>query len=294
MLFRSPAIALVGQTFNIEAHWPAAVLVWALAALAGWLLLRDQAQQTLALLLIPAWMVCEISFYADNHIGEAVYVGRVLFTWAILYLTFFAGSRRRVVEGILFAASAIAAVVGVVLMLSFWSSFGSQTFLPFSTRMWAWMAIAALPLIVAGFHGHKGLIPIAAAIAFIVALPWCYRTQTETYTYPNAGAHTFTYTTPNLIAHALVAGFAVFLCAWGVRLASRVLVNLGIVGFAAAVAWFYFSDIYGALGRSMGLIGLGILFLVGGWAVEKARRRILARMTAGRAAPPSHPFAEAQ
>ena len=30
------AIALVGQIFNIQEHWPAAVLLWALAALAGW------------------------------------------------------------------------------------------------------------------------------------------------------------------------------------------------------------------------------------------------------------------
>ncbi|MGD1064750.1 MAG: DUF2157 domain-containing protein, partial [Terracidiphilus sp.] len=44
------AIALVGQIFNIQEHWPAAVLLWALAAFAGWALLRDQAQQTLALL----------------------------------------------------------------------------------------------------------------------------------------------------------------------------------------------------------------------------------------------------
>ena len=50
------AIALVGQIFNLQEHWPSAVLLWALAALAGWALLRDQAQQTLALLLIPAWI----------------------------------------------------------------------------------------------------------------------------------------------------------------------------------------------------------------------------------------------
>ncbi len=56
------AIALVGQIFNIQEHWPAAVLMWALAALAGWVLLRDQAQQTLTLLLVPAWMLSELSF----------------------------------------------------------------------------------------------------------------------------------------------------------------------------------------------------------------------------------------
>ena len=63
------AIALVGQIFNIQEHWPAAVLMWALAALVGWILLRDQAQQTLTLLLVPAWMVSEIAFRANWRIG---------------------------------------------------------------------------------------------------------------------------------------------------------------------------------------------------------------------------------
>ena len=103
------AIALVGQIFNIQEHWPAAVLLWALAALAGWMLLRDQAQQTLALLLVPAWIFCELGFRIEGHIGEDVYMGRLCFVWAILYLTFFLGSRRKAVQGILFAASAIAA-----------------------------------------------------------------------------------------------------------------------------------------------------------------------------------------
>ncbi len=60
---------------------------------------------------------------------------------------------------------------------------------------------------------------------------------------------------------------------WGVRQTSRALVNLGIVYFAIAVTWFYFSNIFDKVGRSLGLIGLGILFLAGGWALEKTRRR---------------------
>ena len=53
------AIALVGQIFNIQEHWPAGILLWALCALAGWALLGDQVQETIALLLLPAWIVCE-------------------------------------------------------------------------------------------------------------------------------------------------------------------------------------------------------------------------------------------
>jgi len=55
-------------------------------------------------------------------------------------------------------------------------------------------------------------------------------------------------------------------------------VNLGIVGFGAAVAWFYFSNIFDKMGRSLGLIGLGILFLAGGWLLEKMRRKLVAGM----------------
>lgn len=288
-LASGPAIALVGQIFEVQAHWPAAVLLWLLAALAGWILLRDQAQQALALLLVPAWMVCELAFRVEGSIGDSVYLGRLLFTWAILYLTFFAGSRRRAVREILFAAGAIAAASGTLLMLTSWISWSPmQTFIPFGTRVGAWTAIAALPLIIAAFHGHKGLVPIVVAVGFALALPWCSRTWTESYAHEPG----FTRTAPNLLAHLLVAGFALFLCAWGVRLASRALVNLGLAGFAAAVIWFYFSDVFSALGRSLGLIGLGILFLAGGWALEKARRRILARM--GWAAAPTHRIAEAQ
>ncbi len=279
------AIALVGQIFNIQEHWPAAVLLWALAALAGWVLLHDQAQQTLALLLVPAWIFCEIGFRSDGYIGDGVYMGRLCFTWAILYITFFLGSRRKVVQGILFAAGVIGAVTGIVMMLSNWTSWSSQqSLIPFSTRVWAWIAIAALPLIVAAFHGHKGLIPVAAAIGFALALPWCYRSWTESHKWGNGATATYNRTDPNLLAHALAAAFAVFLCWWGVRRLSRALVNLGIVGFASAVAWFYFSDVMTAMNRSLGLIGLGILFLAGGWALEKMRRGILARMS-----PPNAP-----
>jgi uncharacterized membrane protein len=272
------AIALVGQIFNIQEHWPAAVLLWAVAALFGWMLLRDQAQQTLALLLAPAWIFCELGYRMQGYIGDEIYMGRLCFVWAVLYLTFFLASRRRAVQGILFGVSVIAAVTGVALMLTTWESWSSQqSLIPFGTRVWAWMAIAAVPLVVAAFHGHKGLIPVAAATGFVIALPWCYRSWTESYVVSGVKA-TYARSEPNVLAHALLAAFAVFVCWWGMRLASRALVNLGIVGFAGTVAWFYFSDVMSKLGRSLGLIGLGALFLAGGWALERMRRRILENM----------------
>lgn len=68
------------------------------------------------------------------------------------------------------------------------------------------------------------------------------------------------------------------------RQGSKVLVNLGMVWFAIAVGWFYFSDLFDKMGRSLGLIGLGILFLAGGWALEKTRRGLMARIDPAHAA----------
>jgi len=78
---------------------------------------------------------------------------------------------------------------------------------------------------------------------------------------------------------SLPAAFAIFLIWWGVLQASKALVNLGIVGFGLTVVWFYFSNILDKFGRSLGLIGLGILFLAGGWALERMRRRLIAQMS---------------
>jgi uncharacterized membrane protein len=273
------AIALVGQIFNIEEHWPAAVLMWALAALAGWMLLHDEAQETLTLLLFPAWLVSELTYYTERHIGQDVYIGRVLFVWAILYLTAFLGSKRKVAQGILFAFGAIAAVTGTVLMLESWTSWNQQFFVPLHTRVWAWGCIAVLPLFFALFRFGKSVLPVTAAVVYAVALPWCNRTWTEMM---GEGAYRRPYTQnePNLLAHALVAAFAVFVIWWGVRQASKALVNLGIIGFAITVFWFYFSDIFDKVGRSLGLIGMGVLFLAGGWALEKMRRRLIGQMAA--------------
>lgn len=280
------AIALTGQIFNIQEHWPAAILLWAIAAAAGWALLHDEAQQTLTLLLVPAWLFCEFAFHAEGHIGAEIYLSRALIVWAILYLTVFLGSRHRIAQGILFALSAIAAIVGVVFLLDGWRSWsGSQTFLPFSLRAWGWLGIAALPILISLRRAGKSLGPVAAAIVFTIVLPWCLTLHTQRY--DNGNYHnTYTWSEPNLLAYALVAAFAVFITWWGVRAASRALVNIGVVWFAITVLWFYFSNLMDKLNRSLGLIGLGILFLAGGWALEKMRRSLVARMAAPSSATP--------
>jgi uncharacterized membrane protein len=278
------AIALVGQIFNIQEHWPAAILLWALAALAGWALLHDEAQQILTLLLIPAWLFSELEYYSQSHIGQSVYLGRFLFAWSVLYLTFFLDTKRKAVQGILFAAGAVAVIVGVVSTLESWTTWGEQTSLPLHVKFWGWVAIAVLPLFAALFRFGKSFVPVAAAVLVAAVLPWCSHTWVVRSNYPQAYPNSYTQSEPTIFAHALVAAIAIFLIWWGVRQASKALVNLGIVGFAITVVWFYFSNILDKFGRSLGLIGLGILFLAGGWALERMRRRLIAQMSPSTAA----------
>ncbi|HEY1985029.1 MAG TPA: DUF2157 domain-containing protein [Terracidiphilus sp.] len=281
------AIALVGQIFNIQEHWPAAVLIWAIAAVAGWALLHDEAQQTLTFLLIPAWIFSELELATEHNIGQSVYLGRFLLVWAILYLTAFLGSRRKFVRGILFGVAALASVVAMVLMTQGWRSYSAmQTAVSPGTRFWGWTVVAKVPLLLSLIQLRKCLLPVGAAVILSIALPWCQHIWIEHSEFGSGLKGSYTRNDPNFAAYALVGAFAVFLIGWGVRQASKALVNFAMAGFALAVGWFYFSSIFDKVGRSIGLIGLGILFLAGGWALEKMRRRLMARM--------EHNFAGAQ
>ena len=90
----------------------------------------------------------------------------------MLYLTFFIGTERRIVRGILFTVSAIAVVTSMFLMLDGWRSwYGMQALPPFHTRFWGWVDIAAIPILFSIFRLRKSAIPVLASIGFVIALP---------------------------------------------------------------------------------------------------------------------------
>jgi len=273
------AIALVGQIFNMQEHWPAAVMLWAFCAIAGWALLGDEFQQTLALLLAPAWLLSEWSYRADVYSGSDVYLYRMIAVIAAVYLTVFLHSRRRVVAWILFtvAGVALAIATGVLGEEGWrWNYYGwghDWGFVPLSYRLWAY-GILLLAIMVAWLVEKKSVVPAAVVAAAAFALPWLRVTISER----GDGPWKWPQSEPRVALYALVAAVCVFLAWWGVREASKAIVNYGIAAFALTVMWFYISDIMGKLDRALGLIVLGVLFLAGGWVLEKARRRLVARI----------------
>jgi uncharacterized membrane protein len=271
------AIALVGQIFNMQEHWPAAVMLWAMCALAGWWLLGDEFQQVLALLLVPAWIVSEWSYRAGVYSGSDIYMARMIAVLAAVYLTAFLHSRRRVVFGILFAVASVALVVatGIVSQGWHWVYYGyghDWGFVPMQLRIGAY-TILALTLGFAWLMDRRSVLPAAAVGVMSFALPWLQVISDEHSSYS-----TWRRSEPMAAMYLVVAATCVFLAWWGVRQASKAVVNYGIAAFALTVMWFYFSDIMGKLDRSLGLIGLGIVFLAGGWMLEITRRRLVAKI----------------
>lgn len=272
------AIALVGQIFNMQEHWPSAVLLWALCAAAGWLLLRDQFQQTLTLLLVPAWIVSEWAERTSAYSGADVYIARVGVVIGAVYLVAFLHSRKRSVFGILFGAGALLLPISIGILEEGWqtSSYNQHWgFLPLPYRLAA-IGILIVAIALGALVEVQSIFPtlVAAGVAF--ALPWAQKTATET-----TARHSWKHTEPSLLAYALVAAAAVFLVGWGVRISARALVNYGMAAFTITVFWFYFSSVMDKLGRSLGMIVLGVLFLAGGWALERTRRKLVNSMARG-------------
>jgi hypothetical protein len=65
---------------------------------------------------------------------------------------------------------------------------------------------------------------------------------------------------------------------WGLHEQRQLTVNIGVLAFALTVLFFYFDSLFDKLGRSLGLIALGILFIGGGWWLERMRRRLIGRI----------------
>jgi uncharacterized membrane protein len=273
------AIALIGQIFNMQEHWPAAILVWAACAGAGWVILRDQFQETLTLLLIPAWIVCEFSWQLQPYTGSSIYLARLLAVLAAAYLSAFLRTGQRAVFGILFGVGAVMLPIATGILVEGWRApylFNHWGDVPFFWRFATVVAILCIAAI-SIFVERWSAVPIALAAILGYALPWAQTTLNgDTF-----NGRAYTYTGPSLLAYALVAAASVALVAWGVHIASKALVNYGIAAFAVSVMWFYFSDILGKLDRSLGLILLGVLFLAGGWALERTRRKLVGDMDGG-------------
>jgi uncharacterized membrane protein len=255
-------IFLSGQVFNLAEHWPEGLLLWTLGALAAAVLLRDWPQAVWLALLAPAWLVGQW-FASDATDATPVAAGVLL-----LCLAYVAAVDVRRDSSWRRAVALLGAIVAVpaAILLPHDMFFGRGPVAPEAGwRAVAWVAAIGVPLLAgAWLRGGRAawpLLPAAAVVVVIATLDADDRGQL-------------------LLLHILYAALAAGLVWWGVRDRHRLRVNLGVLAFALNVLAFYYGSVFDKLGRSLGLIGLGVLFVAGGWALERVRRRLLARTEA--------------
>ncbi len=262
-------IFLAGQIFNLQEHWPGGILLWAIGAVLSWLVLRDWLQATLSALLIPAWIASEWSVQAE-HFRD---MDRLLFEFLVLLSITYLSARRPGADSHFRRALVWVGGLGVLPICAALAilrePFIGRTSLPLpaSLHVTGLLMAFALPLLAAYFLRGK------AAVWNLGYGLWVYV----------IGRLDDRNLFENLSLHFLCALASVGLVVWGLQENRRERINVGVAGFAFTVIAFYFSNVMDKLGRSASLIGFGVLFLLGGWQLERLRRKLVARTRAAAA-----------
>src|SRR6266481_1937879 len=267
-------IFLAGQIFNLEEHWPGGLMVWSLGALLAWLVLRQWPQAVLAAVLVPAWLAGEWKVATGKYPGSETIMAQGLLLLAIFYLSMTAKGPQRSLRLALIWVGALAllpCIPGVVFTSAGFSfSWSTQNNFPSHLRIIGYCA-AYLPVLIAAILDRKknfGWI-LGAAI-------WVYGLTIAS----SRSMSRYMSAEPTVWIFLWLGLGAAALCAWGVRVNRKLFINFGVAIFSLTVITFYFSSVMDKLGRSMGLILLGAIFLAGGWILHRLRTDLIARAAA--------------
>jgi uncharacterized membrane protein len=250
-------IALAGQIFHLSEHWPTAILLWAVGTALAWAVLRHWTQAALTAILVPYWLASEWWVRTPANFDSSAVVAAGVCTLSFTYLSVRRTPNDTALSKALGWLGGIALLpAALAVALSGWRTTGH-----FETHAIAWLIAIVGPL------GMAWVFRKSAAVWNIVATGWTLVTVAAG---SGPGEHPLVY--------LWCAIGAVGLVGWGILESRAERINLGIAGFAITVFAFYFSSVMDKLGRSASLMILGLLFLGGGWLLERTRRRLVARI----------------
>jgi uncharacterized membrane protein len=268
------AIFLTGQIFNLEEHWPGGFMLWAAGAWLGWLLFRDWPHVAMAAVLTPIWLFGEWNVATERLLGAERVIPQGALLLAIVYFTAAGKEKSSAVQKALIWIGGIALIPSVFVAAENWRTWGRAS--QASTGMLAlgWTMAYALPLAIAfALRRRAAWVAALAAVWVLVLGVWPDRSE--------AGGTALAYFWHQLGIYLWCLLGSVGLVAWGLYEERKERINLGVAGFAITVITFYFASVMDKLGRANTLMGLGVLFLVGGWYLERTRRRLVARLDRG-------------
>jgi uncharacterized membrane protein len=262
-------IFLAGQIFNLEEHWPGGIMLWALGAVVAWVFLRQWPQALLAAVLIPAWLGSEWYVATGPYRGQWTIAAQGFLLLSILYFSVPQKDSNRYLRAGLMWVGALSLIP--FLEDVFWTGENSTWIRDHRLVLPLWLtlvgyATAYLPVLaIAALIRKRNSIPIIASAVWVFYLGILSRQGPPEH---------------NPFLYLWVAVGACALCWWGVSDNRKLFINFGTVIFALNVIIFYFSDVLDKLGRSMGLILLGVVFLAGGWVLNRLRSDLIARAAA--------------
>jgi uncharacterized membrane protein len=255
------AIALMGADFALSEYWPDEVLLWAIGAAFAWILLRHWTQAALVAILVPYWLAGEWWVRTiEARANDLLPVAAGLAALSLAYL----GARHKSTDSR--ELKALAWLGGIALLPAIfvaplaWHPLGLSRGL----QVIAWSVAALLPLAVSIALRGRGAVWSCAAIVWallsarlaggesnhILWFGWC------------------------------IVGF-IALALWGSRESRPERIDLAIAGYVITLASFYFSSEMARLGRSIGLLAIGVLLLGGGWFLIRTRRRLVSGIGPG-------------
>ncbi|HEY2390939.1 MAG TPA: DUF2157 domain-containing protein [Candidatus Angelobacter sp.] len=263
-------IYMAGQIFNLQEHWPGGIMLWALGAVIAWLVLRQWPQALLAAVLIPWWIGGEWDLATEKYFGAWHIAAQGFLLLSILYLATTPKEENRHLRLGLIWIGALSLVPFMVDVIAtgnnhFYYRWSGYTGTPFALQMLGY-AGAYLPILLfAAIRWKKLSLPIFGAAAWVLGLSLASHTER-----PES----------SIALYLWIALGACALCYWGVQANRKLFINYGVVIFAVDLIAFYFSSVLDKLGRSMGLILLGAIFLAGGWILNRLRSDLIARAAA--------------
>ena len=280
VLLFGASLFLVGQMYNVQAHDPFALLLWAGGATATALVVRSRAIAAAAVLIFTSWVGFEFGLALDD--GDysfaafpvvAVFYGGALYGVATTAQErvrehWFAGS------GFPESGRGVGLPVAAAGLFVFTFSAATKELVHAGEELdgfllAALLLLAGLAFVAAGVLAlsrrpsgryEAGMLVIAIGAMLIATLLG-----------GNGDAWAVVF---NLLFAAVALGviYAGFLSdeAW--------LVNLGVVFVAVDLVARYFDVFWSALPRSVGMIGAGLLVLGIAYVLERQRKRLLERM----------------
>jgi uncharacterized membrane protein len=283
VLMFGASLFLVGQMYNVQAHDPFALLLWAGGAVATALVVRSRVIAAVSVLIFTGWVGFEFGLALDDAGGDsfAAFPVVAVFYGGALYAFSTAAQERLgghwfARSGFLEAGRGVGLPVAAAGLFVFTFSAAAEELSGAGDQLDGFLLAGFVLLGVLAFAGagalatgsrpsdrYEGGTLFALLATMVVAL--------------FVGGDGDLYA---LLFNVLFAVVALGMIYAGYLSDEAWLVNLGVVLVAVDLIARYFDVFWSALPRSVGLIGAGLLVLGIAYVLERQRKRLLARMAA--------------